>query len=104
MAFSGFHVSLHRLDGSRNDPSEYLPIYGELAYSETLASAGTTTLAVPGGIKFLARISVSAPSWVTIGSTPGNPTSTSATRFYHDASYAYDVVVKQDDKFAWSAA
>lgn len=104
MAFSGFHVSLHRLDGKPRDPSEYLPIYGELTASETLAAAGTTTLAVPTGIKYLARLSCSAASWITIGPSPADPTLTTSTRFYHDGTNVYDIQVKAGDMFRWAAA
>lgn len=51
MAFTGFHVSLHTASRSTKDGAASMQIYGELIDSETLDTAGTTTMAVPSNVR-----------------------------------------------------
>ena len=105
MALSGLHVSFHSSSTARRpEKAAPLQIYGEVLAAETLASAGTSTVAAPTSEVSFARVLSSADAWVTFGATPADPSVSSSSRVYVQALTPIDVFVRPGDLFRWSAA
>lgn len=102
MAFTGVHYSVRF---ARNVPgNEFaatLPAGAAIA-SETMGSAGTSTVVAPAG-RTIGSINASAPIYYAVGSTP-DPTS--GPRNYYDPTNnpREDFVLSEGDQFAWILA
>ncbi|KQT48935.1 hypothetical protein ASG43_08870 [Aureimonas sp. Leaf454] len=105
MALSGLHV----VCGVAGSPAELgghaidLPLMSYvLHWSETLATAGPTTKAVPVGASRSAfRVRCSVDAYVAVGKTPD---AVNGPRFYVPANDDYDVMAPAEAKVAWVAA
>lgn len=107
MAFTGAHVVFGyagsrgvRVVGDTSPQSLF-----RMVSSETLASAGTTTITAPVVSSSLgepiARVSVAADSFVAFGATPNAST---GTRDFIPAGETRDYVVSAGEKMAWVTA
>ncbi|WP_407529460.1 hypothetical protein [Methylobacterium oryzisoli] len=111
MAFAGCHVACLYVN-SPGAPG----LIGGLQWSETLASAGTTSRAMPSnpsgpypvGNYFPSfEITVSAESWVAVGPNPDASQASgtgNAARFRIGAGETRNVWCTAGDKVAWAAA
>lgn len=104
MAFSGLHVTCGYAGGSvarHND----MPILGKISWSQTMASADTTTQSAPavddtrGDPMF--QVIASADSYVAIGAAPNAST---GARVLVLASERVEFYAEPGDKLAWVAA
>ena len=105
MALSGLHVA-HCYGGSFGAKDNEIPLVGQLVWSQTMASAATTTQAArepapTDAGQAIFRVISSADAWVSIGS---NPDATSGARYYVQALTEYDFAVMASDKLAWVLA
>ncbi|MFB2553711.1 hypothetical protein [Ensifer soli] len=105
MAFSGLHVTAGYSGPSERRDKTIANIFGRIISSETLASAGSTTIVAPpvheGQGMPIFRIQAAADSWVAIGAAPNAST---GPRTLARAGVDYDVYVQPGDKVAWTAA
>lgn len=110
MALSGLHVAWGYAGGDGyNSAKQAVFIDGQR--SETLAAASTTTQGAQGGghRRPMARVRVSADSWVAFGKSPDASqvvgSTPDTTRFYVPADGDdHDFYVNAGDKVAWVAA
>lgn len=106
MAFSGFHV-VFGYAGGKGARAE-IALLSRAISSETMASAATTTASAPpvdtGNGEPVVVLRASADSWFSIGSAPGDPSSSSTTRDLILAGERLERFVKPGDKVRWAAA
>lgn len=97
-AFSGLHVACHA-GALVSAIHVQRPIVGKTIWSESLASASTTTRAAPQqGGQLVMRVYSTANAWVSIGPSPD---ATNGPRDYITALTPYDFEVYPGDKLAW---
>lgn len=105
MALSGLHVACGYAGGRTPNTPFPLPIPSPAAWSETLASAGTTTNVAPGSDATfgqpLMSVRCSIDAWVAMGASPN---ATTGPRRFIAANTDYDFFVNTGDKLAWIAA
>lgn len=108
MAFAGVHVVFGYAGGRgviegirKNSPQSLL----RMVSSETLATAGTTTITAPAKDSLqgepIARVTASADSYIAFAAAPNAST---GTRDFLPAGETRDYVVFAGDKAAWIAA
>ncbi|NKM86356.1 hypothetical protein GFL54_19025 [Rhizobium laguerreae] len=105
MALSGVHVSC-RYVGIAGKRGRVVDLPSKPIWSETMASAGTTTntAAQQGGQEIgdvVLRVHASLDVWVAIGSAPNAST---GPREFVEANSTYDLACDPGDKLAWIAA
>lgn len=103
MALSGLHV-VQGYAGGVGANSSVQSLIANPRWSETLATAGTTTNAAQVGNGTglpIFRIHSTVAAFVVIGQTPNAAT---GARFYVPADTDYDIFANPDDKLAWVAA
>jgi hypothetical protein len=109
MALTGVHLEFGV--GSDGDDTRLgVPVLRSVnAASQTMASAGTSTVAAPGvagvsgnGYRPILSISASAPIYFAVGPTPD--ATNGARRYMDPANGGVDVFVNPGDKFAWILA
>jgi hypothetical protein len=105
MALSGLHVTAGYAGPSYRRDKGVNSLLGRIVSSETLATAGTTTLVAPLDSEAMGlpifRIQASADSWIAIGKAPNAST---GPRTLIRANEEYDVYVEPGDKLAWIGA
>ncbi|MBY3175634.1 hypothetical protein HFO27_13435 [Rhizobium leguminosarum] len=106
MAFSGLHV-VCAFPGSAAPQIRAASLLGRPIWSETLATAGTTTNASPGvdptnGLgDTVFHVLAAADAFVAVGPTPNAST---GPRVLAPAGEFVTIYVAKDDKLAWIAA
>lgn len=104
MALSGLHV-LCAATGPSSKKGVNVQLPSAMLWSETIASAGTTThsASAPQGDygPIIFEVTASADSFVAIGLTPN---ASSGARAFVPANTPTDFIVKSGDKLAWIAA
>lgn len=104
MAFTGVHITAGYA-GPAYNRTFVAPILGKIAWSETMASAGTTALGAPdareGAGMPIYRIQSAADVYVAIAPSPNAST---GTRTLVRAGVDYDIYAEPGDKVAWVAA
>jgi hypothetical protein len=109
MPLSGVHLEFGV--GSDGDDTRLgVPVLRSVnAASQTMASAGTSTVAAPGvagvsgnGYRPILSISASAPIYFAVGPTPD--ATNGARRYMDPANGSVDVFVNPGDKVAWILA
>lgn len=106
MAFAGLHV-VCAYAGSATAQQKVAPTLGRPIWSETMASAATTTNTAPAsdGANGLGdpifHIRAAADSYAAIGPAPNAST---GARVFVPAGEFVTVYAKMDDKLAWIAA
>jgi hypothetical protein len=107
MPLSGVHIEFGVGDSGIYSELGVPVLRSALALSQTMASAGTSTIAAPGvagvtgnGYRTLLSISTSVPIFFAVGPTPD---ATNGPRRYMDIGSA-DVFVSPGDKVAWVLA
>lgn len=99
MALTGVHFSIRWTRGvPGSEPFVVLPL-GSVIASETMPTAGTTTIAAPSG-RTVGTINASAPIFYAIGPTPD---ATSGPRQFYDPNSPQreEDVLSGGDKLAW---
>lgn len=104
MALTGVHITFGYSSNSASSPNlggNTLPF--QATASETMASAGTSTISAPSNTGALLSISASAAIFYVTGPDPD--TNVGPLRYY-DPSFSSreDIFVNPGDKFAWIAA
>jgi len=106
MAFSGFHVVFGYVGGSGRE--DQVDLFAQAVSSETLTSAGTTTIRAPGPKNGygdpVAVIRSSVDAWISIGPSPADPALTTTTRELVPAGVRVDRFVDPGDYIRWAAA
>ena len=104
MAFSGLHVTAGYA-GSRGNRSSTLSLIGEVVWSHTFTTAGTTTEVAPpareGEGDPMFQVIASADSYVAIGPTPN---ASASPRILVPANAVREFYAEAGDKLAWVAA
>jgi hypothetical protein len=106
MALAGVHLEIGLgSDGIYNTPGA--PVgRGFLLLSQTMATAGTSTIVAPGvsgsGHRPILSISASAPIFFAVGPTPD--ATNGARRYMDPANGSVDVFVNPGDFVAWILA
>lgn len=103
MAFAGLHI-VQGYAGGAGANSSIQALISNPQWSETLATAGTTTnAAVAGGGtgRPIFRLRSAADAYVAVGPSPD---ATTGTRYAIPADTDYDVFANPGDKVAWIAA
>jgi hypothetical protein len=109
MALAGVHIEFGT--GSSGDDSELAApvLRSVIAASQTMATAGTSTIAAPGvagvagnGYTPLLSLSASAPIFFAVGPTPD--ATNGARRYMDPANGGVDVFVNPGDFIAWILA
>jgi hypothetical protein len=103
MALSGVHIEFGVGTSGINGMLSAPVLRGALASSQTMASAGTSTIAASGsgnGYQPIMTISTSAAIFFAVGQTPD---ATNGARRYMDIG-SLDVIVSPGDKVAWILA
>lgn len=77
-----------------------LEIGNALAWSETIAAAGTSSNSVPSGGSFILTLIAEVEMWVAIGPTPN---ASANPRRRMPAGSGRSFVARSGDKVAWSA-
>lgn len=104
MAFSGAHFEFGYQKKVLANAS---PILGIVTSAETMASAGTTSASAPAADVQgdpCVNIIVSADTWVTFGSVPADPSSTTSPRRLVFALSPLPCFVNPGDKVRWALA
>lgn len=110
MAFSGFHVAFGYASGSMGGAARDTDagLLSDITSAETMSVAGTSTITAPdksrGGARPMAVLYASSDSWYTVGSSPADPTSTSAPRDMVMAGERREIFVDPGDKVRWALA
>jgi hypothetical protein len=109
MALTGVHIEFGT--GSSGDSTMLATpvLRGVLSLSQTMASAGTSTIAAPGvagvagdGYRPILSLSASAPIFFAVGPTPD--ATNGARRYMDPANGGVDIFVNPGDKVAWILA
>jgi hypothetical protein len=105
MALSGTHISISA-GGTSGKRGLTLPVKRKATLSQTMASAGTTTIALPAdagelGESIFHVINSTAAIYVSIGATPD---ATRGPRDYIPAGEAWEIGGDVGDKLAWILA
>lgn len=109
MALSGLHV-LCAFAGRAGAPDSQQALLKDFQWSETLASAGTTTQSVVASNAMAAvfRVRSSADAFVAVGEVPNASltvsTDKSSARMFVAAGVDYDIYAPGKSKLAWVAA
>jgi hypothetical protein len=103
MAFSGLHVVAAYAGSYRRDTT--MAILGRPVWSETLATAGTTTNAAPANSDSagepMFQVYAVADAFIAIGRSPN---ATTGARIFVPAASYVEVYAEQGDRLAWVAA
>jgi len=106
MAFAGLHVVCAQ-SGTPDSPDAKQALLRNAQWSETLASAGTTTNVVGSGSSVI-RVRSAVDAWVAIGPAPDAAqtvgTKPNSARFPITAATDYDFYANVNDKLAWVTA
>lgn len=104
MALSGVHITAG-YSGPYGGSHGQVALLGRAVWSQTMASAGTTTNSAPAASDLerepIFSLYSSADVYYAIGPTPD---ATSGTRRFLPATTAVDVFAAQGDKVAWILA
>lgn len=104
MAFSGLHVTCGYA-GSFTNRNTTLSLLGKVVWSQTFASAGTTTNSAPAASDAagdpMFQVRASADSFVAIGPTPNAST---GARIFVPAGERVEFYGQPGDRLAWVAA
>lgn len=102
MAFSGLHVSCHKVAGLP-ERSRQLPVYGKPYWSAAPASTVVSSEAAPApqDASVVFRVYSSADAYISVG---GSPDASASPRTFVPAYEPVDILVDPGDRFAWLAA
>lgn len=104
MALSGLHVVCAYAGGSGSD-GRPVPLMADIAWTQTMSAAGTTTNTAPSSGaasgRSMFRIRSSVDAWCSVGPTPD---ATTGKRFFVTSNSDYDVFASSGDKLAWVTA
>lgn len=109
MALAGLHVACGYVGGYASISAQ-IPLLGDVVWSETLASAGTTTRTAPSqlnGADPSFELRSSADVYVAIGPAPDASKASGAddaARILLPANVTRNIFCKPGDKVAWVAA
>jgi hypothetical protein len=109
MALAGVHIELGSASGGDDSQLAVPVLRGVISSSQTMATAGTSTIVAPGvagvpgnGYRPLFSISASAPIFFAVGPTPD--ATAGARRYMDPANGGVDVFVNPGDFIAWILA
>ena len=110
MALAGVHISFSSsssgaINNSKLSSDPTVALLGRVLLSQTMASAGTSSISVPKGVNgdylIVASLSSSAPIFYAVGATPD---ATNGPRRYYDGTVREDFFVGPGDKIDWILA
>lgn len=104
MALAGMHIMCGFV-GNYGGGNTILPLFGQISWSETQATAGVTTHVAPstnqGNGQPCFEFSAAADSFVAIGP---NPNASAEPRLFVGAGTTRDIFCNPGDKAAWVTA